>query len=360
MLSQIKVLEFAGLAPTVFIGMVLADYGAQVTLLSRLDSQPQNSPMNRGKKSMTFDLKCKQDIEIVKHMIKDSNVLIDPYRPGVLERLGLSYQVCSKINPKLIYCRVTGFGQNSPLKEKAGHDINFISYGGVLGYCSSTGTQKRPAIPGNVVGDFAAGGMLGVASILAALINVQKGGNGQQIDLGMAQGSAYLSQFILHQKNEKLWSNGIGNNLLDGGTHFYNIYQCKDAKFMSVGCLEEKFYQEFVRGLIAGGLTQQRGQFLLENQLNQTEWENLKSEISTLFESKTRDEWEKIFDQFDACVSPVVELEEYETKKYLGENVFIKRNGKIEVNGQPIFSEYQYQIKDIPKVGQHNNEKPKL
>lgn len=177
MLNTIKVLEFEGLAPSLFVGMVLADYGASIQLVGRKGTH-SNNLMNRGKERSTLDLKSSTDIDKLKQMIKVSDVLIDPYRPGVLGKAGLSYEQCAKLNPKIIYASITSFGQSSPIRDKAGHDINFISLSGLLSLCASTGPSNQPAIPANLLGDFAAGGAMATAGILAALIHVSKGGSG--------------------------------------------------------------------------------------------------------------------------------------------------------------------------------------
>ena len=253
-LDGIKVIEMAGLAPAPYCGMLLADFGAEVIVVDRLAQGPpeipiimEKTPLDRGKRSLRINLKTSQGLEIIRRMIAQADVLVEPYRPQVMEALQLGPDACQALNPKLIYARLTGWGQNGAYARMAGHDINYIALAGALSLCRRKG--ERPLPPGNLLGDFAGGGMLCALGILLALIERHHSGKGQVIDAAMIDGAASLSTFFYGMLAHHLMTLDIGTNLLDGGAPFYQTYETSDGKFVAVGALEGRFYQELLKGL---------------------------------------------------------------------------------------------------------------
>ncbi|KRX03622.1 CoA-transferase family III domain [Pseudocohnilembus persalinus] len=362
-LQGLKVIELEGLAPSVFTGMVLADFGADVTIINKPEQGLQISDisenyMNRGKKSICMDLKNQGDILNLKIMLQQADVLIDCYRPGILEKLGLSPEELQKNNPKLIICRITGFGQTGSLSKIAGHDINYVAMSGML---SLLGKQNQPPQPPiNLLADFGAGGSFGVIGILMALYDRNKTQKGQIIDVSMTETTGYLGSFIDSIRNNKKWNDVPGTNLLDGGAANYRCYKTKDGKYMAVGSLEPQFYERFVKG----------------TQINPEKLEGGFDKNQELFEQiflkKTQKEWTDIYNKLDCCVTPVLNLDEVKQSKYWNErNSLITMDGKVQFAPQPKLSSVQHyqnqHIKPSPKKGQDQKEiykiygiKPKL
>ena len=242
-LKGTKIIEIAGIGPAPFAGMLLADMGAEVILVDRKQNYGKGSKFEvsgRGKKSIAVDLKSEKGIELVLKLIESADALIEGFRPGVMERLGLGPELCLQKNENLIYGRMTGWGQTGPLANAAGHDINYISLAGALGSTGRNG--EPPAPPLNLIGDFGGGGMLLALGICAALVNVKNGGKGQVIDAAMTEGTAQLMSMIYGMKASGFWTDQQQSNLLDGATHFYDSYECKDGKFVSLGSIEPQFY----------------------------------------------------------------------------------------------------------------------
>lgn len=300
-LKGIKVLEMAGLAPGPFCGMVLRDFGASVTRVDRprASSLLEADRLCRGKKSIVVNMKDREGISLIKRMAEGSDVFIEPFRPGVMERVGLGPEVLLQTNPRLVYARITGFGQSGPFAQKAGHDINYIALSGVLSMLGEHG--RKPTFPVNVIADFAGGGLLAALGICMALLERVTSGRGQVVDTSMVEGSAYVSSFLWRTRSSNLplpiWFDERGKNILDGGAHFYNTYETKDHKYMSVGALEPQFYAELLSGL----------DLELDKVPQMGDWEESKRVFAKIFASKTQDEWCRIFDQKDACVVPVLE-----------------------------------------------------
>eukprot|EP01095_Lingulamoeba_sp_RSL-Kostka_P017755 TRINITY_DN9434_c0_g1_i1.p1 TRINITY_DN9434_c0_g1~~TRINITY_DN9434_c0_g1_i1.p1 ORF type:complete len:403 (-),score=130.79 TRINITY_DN9434_c0_g1_i1:170-1378(-) len=298
-LRGIKVLEIAGLAPVPFCGMLLADFGADVIRVDRVVPMSTDQ-LSRGKRSIAINLKSEEGVELLKEMCKKVDVLIEPFRPGVLERLGLDPEMLIKINPRLIVARLTGFGQTGTLSQSAGHDINYISINGVLGAIKRK--DENPLFPLNIGADFAGGGIACATGILLALIERSRSGKGQIIDSAMSEGSNYLNSFYHYGKNF-LFRNPIGENMLDTGAHFYEVYETKDNKFMAVGAIEPQFYKLLIKGL---GLENEE----IPDQLDESKWPEMKERFKQIFLSKTRSEWEDIFSPNgplrDSCVTPVL------------------------------------------------------
>ncbi|TPX67176.1 hypothetical protein CcCBS67573_g07575 [Chytriomyces confervae] len=309
-LSNVNVVEFAGLAPVPFAGMVLADFGASVVRIDRLPGHGGISAdvMGRGKKSVSINLRSKKGIELAKKLIAKADVVLDPFRPGVMESLGLSPDVIQGINPRCIFARLTGFGQTGELSRMAGHDINYIAVSGALSPLGRSG--ENPMAPANILGDFAGGGMLCVMGILMALLERNKSGKGQVIDSAMVDGAAYLSTFLVKMNQGGMWNNPRGTNMLDTGAHFYETYRTKDGRFMAVGAIEPQFYKALLKGL---GLPVEK---YANEQLDMESWEPMKRKFAEIFATKTRDEWSSIFTGTDACVTPVLEWDEAMKSKH--------------------------------------------
>ncbi|WOO77515.1 Alpha-methylacyl-CoA racemase [Vanrija pseudolonga] len=308
-LQGLRVVEFSGIGPGPFASMVLADFGADVVRIDRGGSL-RSDVTSRGKTSLIVDLKDPNGKAVLHKMLAKADVLIDPYRPGVLDKLGFGPAQLEKLNPRLIVARMTGFPRNnSTYSQMAGHDINYIAASGVLDMIRSKdahGEPSTPVPPLNLLGDFAGGGIMLVLGILFAVIERQASGKGQVVDTDMVSGARYISSFPLllahPQSGAFMWSNPPGNNLLDGGAPFYGVYKTKDDKYMSVGCLEPEFFAEFAR-IINPFL---RSPLSVETQQDPSSWAEMRGTLADAFATKTRDEWAKLFHETDACCVPVL------------------------------------------------------
>ncbi|CAG9784270.1 unnamed protein product [Diatraea saccharalis] len=325
-LKGVKVIEIQGLAPGPFCGAILADFGADVTVISKLEPLPFDV-LNNGKKSISIDMKTKEGIEIVKKMCTSADVFLDTCRPGVMENLGLGPDSIAKLNSRLIYARLTGYGQIGPYKDKAGHDINYGAMSGILSLLSRNG--EPPVAPLNILADFAGGSVLCAFGIVLALYERTKSGKGQIIDSAMTDGLMYISSWIFRSRFLPIWGGEPGTNLLDGGFAAYKTYKTKDGKFMAVGALEPQFYANFLKGL----------QLSPEeyNQFNNSDNHNKFAEI---FLTKTQEEWCQIFDNLDACVTPVLEVESLNEHEYhkVKKTILKDENNIIIPQPQPRFS----------------------
>jgi alpha-methylacyl-CoA racemase len=306
-LAGLRVIEFAGLGPGPFCGMMLADHGAEVIRIDRknpegLLSNAAGEVWNRSRKNIAIDLKSADGIALVRKLCASADALIEGFRPGVMERLGLGPDVLLADNPKLVYGRMTGWGQDGPYAAMAGHDINYIALSGALHAIGRK--DERPVPPLNLVGDFGGGGMFLAFGVLAAILNARRTGQGQVVDCAMTEGSAALMVIMYSMLAQGRWRDERGVNLLDSGAHFYDTYETKDGKFMSVGAIEPQFYRKFLAGL---GLADDP-QFAAQN--DRSRWSTLKQKVIAQFKTKTRAEWEAIFDGEDACVAPVLSLTE--------------------------------------------------
>lgn len=322
-LSGIRVLELAGLAPGPFAGLMLADYGASVLRVDRVIPPATPSPdvLIRGKSSITIDLKSSDGRDTFLRLIREVDVLIDPFRPGVLEKLDLDpKETLLKLNPRLIVARLTGFRRDGKYANMAGHDINYLAVSGVLnmlGPADETGPIGRqrplpPSPPGNLLADFAGGGHMCVTGILLALMYRSRTGEGQIVEANMVDGASYLATAPRQsQKIPGQWDRPRGENLVDGGCPYYNVYECKDrGKYMSVAALETQFFAALCKGLEVGD-----GHWG-GNRDDRKTWPKLKAVLKEKFQSKTRKAWEDIFDGTDACCLPVLSHEELESASY--------------------------------------------
>ena len=287
-LSGLTIIEMAGLGPGPFAGMMLADHGAQVIRVERPGNLAiPNDPLTRSRRSISLDLKSEAGRDVVRRLAARADGLIEGYRPGVMERLGLGPEVLLGDNPKLVYGRVTGWGQDGPLAGEAGHDLNYLALTGLL---HGIGPKERPVVPINYLADFAGGGMMLAFGMVAALLGVQRGGQGQVVDAAMSDGAALIGAITFGMKAAGMWSDEREANLLDGGDPLYGCYRCADGKFLALGALEPQFRAALAEGL---GLT-----------------DITKKSVATAIAKKRRDQWVAHFAGKDACVAPVLSLEE--------------------------------------------------
>ncbi len=305
-LSGYRIIELGGLGPAPMCGLLLADLGAEVILVERpgkaeIGVAPTASIERRGKRSIELDLKVARSVDIILKLVETADGLIEGFRPGVTERLGLGPTDCHARNPKLVYGRVTGWGQDGPLAQTAGHDINYISLAGALDAIGPAGGPPLP--PLNLVGDYGGGAMYLACGLLAGLLEAHRSGQGQVIDAAMLDGVLFQMSLFLSMKAGGQWRDGRGNNHLDGAAPYYRAYETKDKKFVAVGALEQKFYEEFVDGL---GLTISK----LPERLDPANWSELIKCFENILKSKSQEEWLSIFYGRSACVTPVLSLSE--------------------------------------------------
>ena len=306
-LAGVRIVELAGLGPAPFAGMMLADAGADIIRIDRSDraTYPPNSAphidlMNRGRRSVAVDLKNPEGVALVLRLVEQADGLMEGFRPGVAERLGLGPDACLARNPKLAYGRMTGWGQDGPMAPAAGHDVDYIALSGALEAIGRAG--ERPVPPLNLVGDFGGGGMMLAFGMVAAILSARSTGQGQVIDAAMVDGAASLMAMTFTLKAAGMWQER-GTNLLDTGAHFYEVYETADGGYMAVGAIEPQFYAELLRGLDLEGAE-------LPPQMDRGAWPAMKERFAAIFAAKTRDEWTAIFHGTDACVAPVLLLDE--------------------------------------------------
>ncbi|MEZ5038490.1 MAG: CaiB/BaiF CoA-transferase family protein [Saprospiraceae bacterium] len=350
-LNSIKIIEMGGIGPGPFAGMLLADMGAEVILIERF-SAPKSHRVpdcsRRGKKSVALNLKSPQGVATLLQLVAQADVLIEGFRPGVMERLGLGPTVCLEKNPRLVYGRMTGWGQAGPLAQSAGHDINYISLTGAL---FATGrAHEKPVPPLNLVGDFGGGGMFLVTGILAALIEVQKSGQGQVVDAAMTDGSALLMAMVNSLHAMGMWSPKRGVNLLDSGAHFYDTYETKDGKYISIGAIEPQFY-----ALLLEKAKLDSAEF--GQQMNQQNWPLLKEKFAEVFKAKTQAEWCDIMEGTDVCFAPVLDfLEAQQHPHNVAREMYIEVDGLVQPAPAPRFSRTATAVQFGPRAAGENTE----
>src|ERR671916_772288 len=325
-LVGLRVIELAGIGPGPHAAMLLADLGADVVRVERPAgglqlAPPESDQMLRGRRSMALDLKRPADLETVLRLVERADVLIEGYRPGVTERLGVGPTDCHSRNPRLVYARMTGWGQHGPLVHRAGHDINYLALTGVLHAIGHAG--DRPVPPLNLVGDFGGGSMFLAVGVLAALWERERSGIGQVVDAAMLDGVSVLAQMFWSLRACGLWSDQRGRNLLDSGAPFYDTYACADGRYVAVGALEPRFYAALLEGLGLAG-------HALPAQLDQSRWPELRERFTEVFASRSRDEWGVVFEGTDACVTPVLSFAEVPMHPHAA-----ARGTVIELNGVP-------------------------
>ncbi len=337
-LAGIRVLEFAGLGPAPYGGMLLADLGADVVCIERPGAAElfgvSNAPVDRGKRALVRDLKEASSVDLCLRIAEKADVLIEGFRPRVMERLGLGPDIALGRNPKLIYARMTGWGQDGPIAQTAGHDLTFLALTGALHAIGPADGLPMP--PLNLVGDMGGGGTFLVIGILAALLERQKSGLGQVIDAAILDGTVSQLAMILGLRGAGLWASPRGENLLDGGLPFYRTYRCSDGKFIAVGALEPKFFAELIGGLGLDPTT------YLPLQYDRSRWPALHREFEKIFAGKARDEWASLFESSDACLVPVLDFEEAARHPHnAARSTFSGVDGTLQPSPAPRFSRSQ-------------------
>ena len=355
-LDGIRIVEIAGIGPGPFAGMMLSDMGAEVLRVDRAQSvqggdpnQPSLDFLARGRRSIGVDLKRPEGVDTVLRLIEKADALIEGFRPGVMERLGLGPDVCLARNPRLVYGRMTGWGQEGPLAQAAGHDINYIALAGAL---DSIGRRGQPPLPPlNLVGDFGGGGMLLAFGIACALVERARSGKGQVVDAAMVDGAAALMAIIHGAHQSGWWKEERGSNMLDTGAHFYEVYETRDGKYVSIGSIEPQFYQEL---LAKTGLAGEK----LPGQMDRSAWAGMKQRLADIFKSKTRDEWCEIMEGSDVCFAPVLSLTETKHHPHIqARNTFVTVAGAPQPGPAPRFSRSRAEIRrPPPHAGQHTDE----
>ena len=321
-LSGMTVIELQGIGPAPFCGMVLSDMGAEVIRIDRASNVPEElpdtppiSPLDRGRRSIAVDLKSPSGIEVVLRLVGEADALIEGFRPGVMERLGLGPDVCLARNRRLVYGRMTGWGQVGPYAQMAGHDINYIALAGCLAHIG-TSPDEPPTVPLNLIGDFGGGGMLLAIGVLGALVEAQRSGQGQTVDAAMVDGAAMLMT-AMHGAQHHGALRPRGENQLDGASHYYGVYQCADGEYISVGSIEPQFYAELLR------LTGREGSEW-DAQRYKGGWPERRKEMAEIFVSRSRAEWCDIMEGTDVCFAPVLTIPEaYEHPQNTERDTFV-------------------------------------
>ena len=350
-----KIIEIAGIGPGPFCAMVLSDLGAEVIRVDRVSAVPNEFPstpgvdlLNRGRKSVAFDLKNQEGIKALLRLVEEADALIEGFRPGVAERLGIGPEECLRRNPRLVYGRMTGWGQTGPYSSMAGHDINYIALSGVLGAIGREG--EAPVPPVNLVGDFGGGGMLLALGICAAFVEVQTSGKGQVVDAAMTDGSALLATMIHTFLSMGIWGDR-GTNMLDTGAPFYDVYECADGEYISLGSIEPQFYAELLR---ITGLDQEE----LPKQMDRSQWPKMKEKIAETIRTKSRDQWVELMEGTDVCFAPVLSPSEaYAHPHNVERETFIEVAGVKQPAPAPRFSRTPGAIDGPPPhPGEHTEE----
>lgn len=307
-LHGVRVLEIAGLGPGPFCAMMLADMGADVLRVDRREAadfgvqrDPRYEVTRRGRRSVPADLKDPRDLERVRRLVGKADALIEGFRPGVMERLGLGPDECLKLNPRLVYGRMTGWGQSGPMAHAAGHDINYLALSGTL---SVIGERDRPPVfPGNLLGDYGGGGMYLAFGIVCALFESRGSGRGQVVDAAIVDGVASLSAYVHGLRAGGYWTSQRADNMVDGGAPYYNVYRTSDGRWVAVGAIEKRFYSELLKTLGLHDVP-------VERQHDKADWPALKARMADVFATGSRDAWCRRFEGVDACFSPVLDLDE--------------------------------------------------
>ena len=351
-LKGLQIIEMAGIGPAPFCGMVLSDLGANVIRVDRVTSAgsvSRQEASNRGKKSIAVDLKTTKGIEVVLNLVEASDALFEGFRPGVMEKLGLGPDVCLQKNKKIVFGRMTGWGQEGPLAFAAGHDINYISLSGVLATIGRPGAPPVP--PLNLIGDYGGGGMLLALGLVAALFETKSSGKGQVIDAAMVDGSALLMTMIYTMRGMGLWKDSLGSNFLDGGAHFYDTYECKDGKYISIASIEPKFYQ------LLREITPLEDS-IFDDQLSRESWPEQKKALKEIFLKKTQQEWCDLMEGTDICFAPVLNMAEApEHPHNKARDTFIELEGIVQPAPAPRFSRTVPEVYPAPAyVGEHTEE----
>jgi alpha-methylacyl-CoA racemase len=349
-LDGLKVIEFAGIGPGPFCGMLLSDLGADVVRIDRKGGRGGSKfdVTGRGRRSVALDLKVPASIEACLKLAESADVLFEGFRPGVMERLGLGPDVVLKRNPKIVYGRMTGWGQTGPYANAAGHDMNYIAISGAL---HAIGLGDKPIPPLNLVGDFGGGALYLAFGILAGVIHARASGQGQVIDCAMSDGAASLMAMFYGFKASGMWTDNRRENMLDGGAHFYDTYQCSDGRWISIGSIEPQFYALLLEKT---GITDPA----FQQQMNRAEWPALRAKLAEVIKTKSRAEWCAIMDATDVCFAPVLDLTETASHPHnAARKTFVEIEGVVQPAPAPRFSATPGAIQAVsPAVGAHNDE----
>jgi alpha-methylacyl-CoA racemase len=349
-LTGLKIIEFAGIGPGPFCGMLLSDLGADVVRIDR-KGQGRGSPADitaRGRRSVGLDLKNPASIETCLRLFETADVVFEGFRPGVMERLGLGPDVALKRNPKLVYGRMTGWGQFGPYAQAAGHDMNYIAITGAL---HAIGTEDKPIPPLNLVGDFGGGALYLAFGILAGVIKARETGEGQVIDCAMSDGAASLMAMFYGFKASGAWTESRRSNLLDGGAHFYDTYQCSDGKWVSIGSIEPQFYALLLEKT---GISDPA----FKAQMDRGAWPDLKAKLAAVIATKTQSEWCALMEATDVCFAPVLDLDEAPKHAHnVARQTFVELAGVTQPAPAPRFSKTPGAIQGPPPaIGAHDQE----
>ncbi|XP_042158119.1 alpha-methylacyl-CoA racemase isoform X1 [Oncorhynchus tshawytscha] len=325
-LAGVRVIELAGLAPAPFCGMILADFGAKVIRVDRTKVAMAMDTQARGKRSVAINLKSPEGVAVLKRLCIQSDVVLEPFRKGVMEKLGLGPEELLKENPRLIYARLTGYGQSGAYAKAAGHDINYLAMSGLLSMLGRS--HEKPYAPLNLLADFAGGGLTCALGVVLALLERTRSGIGQVVDTSMVEGAAYVGSFVWKSRSIGMWNNSRGENMLDSGAPFYDTYQTSDGKYMAVGAIETQFYNQLIHGL---GLDAAN----LPPQMSFSDWPVVRQIFTKQFATKTQEEWGHVFDGMDACVTPVLSLDEVISHPHNQERASFHRDAQGEVTPSP-------------------------
>ncbi|HSL73168.1 MAG TPA: CaiB/BaiF CoA-transferase family protein [Ilumatobacteraceae bacterium] len=357
-LTGYRIIEIAGIGPGPFAAMLLADMGAEVVRVERagavrgpLPAGPHFDVLLRGRRNVAIDLKHPDGVEALMALVESADALIEGFRPGVMERLGIGPEECLARNPKLVFGRMTGWGQEGPYAQAAGHDINYISLAGALAHFGRSG--EAPVPPLNMVGDFGGGGMFLAYGVVCALLEAQRSGQGQVVDTAMVDGTAVLMSMFWAFKNIGMHDeNARGTNLLDTGAHFYDVYRCSDGEYISIGSIEPQFYAELLR------LTGLEGDDQFVKQMDRAEWPALKNRLTELFARKSRAEWCELMEATDVCFAPVLTMSEAaEHPHNVARGTFVEVAGTTQPAPAPRFSRTAPEISRPPAhAGAHTRE----
>ena len=351
-LTGIRVVEMAGIGPGPFTAMMLSDLGAEVIRVDRLSHKGTGhraNVLNRGRKSIAVDLKNPRGVETTLRLIEQADVVLEGFRPGVMERLGLGPEKCLSVNPRLIFGRMTGWGQTGPLSQAAGHDINYISIAGALGAMGYA--DRPPAPPLNLVGDFGGGAMYLLTGILAALVERATSGQGQIIDAAMSDGTASLLSPFFGLMAMNMWTTDRFSNRLDGGAFYYGSYECSDGRYISIGSLEPQFYALLLE---KAEITDPE----FQEQLDEAAWPAKREKLTQLFKTKTRQQWCDIMEGTDVCFAPVLDLREAPNHPHnIDRKTFVELDGVVQPAPAPRFSRTQGEIQGpAAMAGEHTRE----
>lgn len=347
-LAGLKVVELLGIGPGPFCGMMLGDMGAEIISVERADV-PANpaDPLQRNRKRVVINLKTPEGLEALLKLIDKADVVYEGYRPGVAERLGFGPDVCLQRNPKIVYGRMTGWGQDGPMAKASGHDINYISLTGALHAIGVKG--QKPVPPINLVGDFGGGGMLLAFGIVCAALEAQRSGKGQVVDAAMVDGAAALMAMFIGMKGPGLGDiDEVGGHMLAGGAHYYDTYETKDGKYISVGSLEPQFYELLMKQAeLDRSVFAEYGQMMPKD--GPKEWPRLKGELAKVIKTKTRDEWSAIMEGTDACVAPVLTMSEAPHHPHIAaRKTYIELGGTYQNAPAPRFSRTAPDVPTLP------------